>query len=175
MSLATGGRAMGATSTRSSSDSRARRRASSMRTIPTCSPAGPTSRTSGTRMRSLIRGSVLLIGPPDGVCDGERTDVRGGPAIPPRGTERAPAQAETLMVRPQNPKGCDRGTDPTTTFGMSYGWEIRSPLWRIRHECRIDRRSGYHPSHDQVTSWPNPEASTEEERHPPVRLFRGVV
>ena len=63
MSLATGGRAIGATSTRSSSDSRARRRASSMRTIPTCSPAGPTSRTSGTRMRSLIRGSVLICPP----------------------------------------------------------------------------------------------------------------
>jgi hypothetical protein len=31
-----------------------------MATIPTCSPAGPTSRTSGTLMRSLIRGSVLM-------------------------------------------------------------------------------------------------------------------
>jgi hypothetical protein len=33
-----------------------------MRTMPTCSPFGPTSRTSGTRMRSLMRGSVLLRG-----------------------------------------------------------------------------------------------------------------
>src|SRR3712207_5966339 len=31
-----------------------------MRTIPTCSPFGPTSRTSGTRMRSLMRVSVLI-------------------------------------------------------------------------------------------------------------------
>ena len=30
-----------------------------MRTTPTCSPAGPTRRTSGTRMRSLVRGSLM--------------------------------------------------------------------------------------------------------------------
>jgi hypothetical protein len=34
-----------------------------MRTIPTCSPFGPTSRTSGTRMRSLMRGSTLMAPP----------------------------------------------------------------------------------------------------------------
>ena len=59
MSLATGGLAIGATSTRSRSASAARRRASSTRTMPTCSPLGPTNRTSGTRMRSLIRGSLM--------------------------------------------------------------------------------------------------------------------
>src|SRR5690606_5033731 len=59
MSLATGGRASGATSTRSRSASWARRSASSTRTTPTCSPPGPTRRTSGTRMRSLIRGSLM--------------------------------------------------------------------------------------------------------------------
>jgi len=61
--LQTGGRAVGATSTRSRSASCASRRASSMRTMPTVSPLGPTSRTSGTRIRSLIRSSVLM-GPP---------------------------------------------------------------------------------------------------------------
>ncbi len=30
-----------------------------MRTMPTCSPFGPTRRTSGTRMRSLMRGSLI--------------------------------------------------------------------------------------------------------------------
>src|SRR5690554_5125387 len=59
MSLTTGGRELGATSTKSSSDSSARRVASSIRTMPTCSPLGPTRRTSGTRMRSLIRGSLM--------------------------------------------------------------------------------------------------------------------
>src|SRR5665648_350290 len=59
MSLATGGFAIGATSTRSRSDSAASRNASSTRTMPTCSPLGPTNRTSGTRMRSLIRGSLM--------------------------------------------------------------------------------------------------------------------
>src|SRR5882757_801552 len=63
MSLHTGGRAIGATSTRSRSASRARRNASSIRTMPTCSPSGPTKRTSGTRIRSLMRGSTLM-GPP---------------------------------------------------------------------------------------------------------------
>jgi len=58
--LHTGGRAVGATSTRSRSDSWASRSASLIATIPICSPTGPTSRTSGTRMRSLIRGSVLM-------------------------------------------------------------------------------------------------------------------
>ena len=50
---------MGATSTRSSSESWARRSASPIDTMPTCSPSGPTRRTSGTRMRSLMRGSVM--------------------------------------------------------------------------------------------------------------------
>src|SRR4051794_34851899 len=63
MSLQTGGRAAGATSTRSRSASCARRRASSILTMPTVSPLGPTRRTSGTRIRSLIRSSVLM-GPP---------------------------------------------------------------------------------------------------------------
>jgi len=58
--LQTGGRAVGATSTRSRSASWASRSASVTLTIPTCSPFGPTSRTSGTRMRSLIRGSTLM-------------------------------------------------------------------------------------------------------------------
>jgi len=57
--LQTGGRAWGATSTRSRSASAASRSASSTRTIPTCSPLGPTSRTSGTRIRSLMRGSLM--------------------------------------------------------------------------------------------------------------------
>jgi hypothetical protein len=35
-------------------------RASLMETIPICSPFAPTSRTSGTRMRSLIRVSALM-------------------------------------------------------------------------------------------------------------------
>ena len=60
MSLATGGFAIGATSTRSRSASAANRRAISTRTMPTCSPFGPTNRTSGTRMRSLMRGSLML-------------------------------------------------------------------------------------------------------------------
>src|SRR5659263_741017 len=61
MILQTGGRASGATSTRSRSASWARRSASSTRTMPTCSPLGPTRRTSATRIRSLMRGSVMWV------------------------------------------------------------------------------------------------------------------
>src|SRR3954470_5315656 len=63
MSLQTGGRAVGATSTRSRSASWASRRASPTGARRTCAPFGPTSRTSGTRIRSLMRGSTLM-GPP---------------------------------------------------------------------------------------------------------------
>src|SRR2546421_5857181 len=63
MSLHTGGRAMGATSTRSRSTSPASCRARSRGTMPTCSPSGPTSRTSRARICSLTRGSTLM-GPP---------------------------------------------------------------------------------------------------------------
>src|ERR1700712_4447598 len=59
MILATGGLEFGATSTRSRSASCASLRATSMLTTPTCSPAGPTRRTSGTRIRSLVRGSLM--------------------------------------------------------------------------------------------------------------------
>ena len=65
MSLQTGGRAIGAISTRSRSASCARRSASAVGTMPTVSPLGPTRRTSGTRIRSLMRSSVLMC-PPDG-------------------------------------------------------------------------------------------------------------
>ena len=59
MILATGGFELGATSTRSRSASCARRMAWSMLTTPICSPAGPTRRTSGTRIRSFVRGSLM--------------------------------------------------------------------------------------------------------------------
>src|SRR3954464_2513337 len=56
-----------------------------MATMPTCSPFGPTSRTSGTRIRSLMRGSTLM-GPPR-LADAARAltmrkvpdDLRPGP------------------------------------------------------------------------------------------------
>ena len=51
----TGGLAIGATSTRSRSSSRARRSASGTALIPSWSPSGPMRRTSRARMRSLIR------------------------------------------------------------------------------------------------------------------------
>src|SRR5215208_5307162 len=78
MILQTGGLASGATSTRSRSASAATRRASSMRTMPTCSPPGPIKRTSGTRMRSLTRVSVLM-GPPM-LSSRSPTHQRKGPA-----------------------------------------------------------------------------------------------
>src|SRR3954454_24847770 len=75
MSLQTGGLPCGAISTRSRSASWASLSAWSVGTMPTVSPLGPTRRTSGTRIRSLIRSSVLMC-PPGG-------NVAGRPCAPP--------------------------------------------------------------------------------------------
>lgn len=56
----TGGFALSATSTRSRPSSRALDSASGRGLMPSWSPSGPMSRTSRARMRSLIRGSLLL-------------------------------------------------------------------------------------------------------------------
>src|SRR5664280_1191709 len=57
----TGGLAPGATSTRSRSRSRAMASASGRSLMPSCSPSGSTRRTSRARMRSLMRGSVVVL------------------------------------------------------------------------------------------------------------------
>lgn len=61
MSLTTGGRASGATSTRSSPRSSARSRASSIETIPTCPPSSSIRRTGLIRICSFIRVPSWLI------------------------------------------------------------------------------------------------------------------
>src|ERR671933_416054 len=93
MSLATGGRAIGATSTRSKSDSAASSRALPIGTMPTCSPSGPTRRTSGTRIRSLILGSELM-GPPtvELSVSGPRRDGNGPVALRAHGAAIRPVQ-----------------------------------------------------------------------------------
>ncbi len=70
-----------------------------MRTIPTVSPFGPTSRTSGTRIRSLMRCS-LLMGPPGGGYPLVRPDERwpDRPRHPGRRTTKA--SAATCKRRP---------------------------------------------------------------------------
>src|SRR6478609_4285048 len=99
MILQTGGLASGATSTRSRSASAATRRASSMRTIPTCSPPGPIRRTSGTRMRSLTRVSVLM-GPP-------MLSSRN-----PTHQRKSPAHSRAHSRPGQASDACDRTTEP---------------------------------------------------------------
>lgn len=147
MSLTTGGRAIGATSTRSSSASAASRKASSMRTIPTCSPAGPTSRTSGTRIRSLIRGSVL-ISPPVVVC--------GTDAEPSEPAKRGPKMTTgpTLVRRPGN-----HGQRHASRFRRSTRQLVLSLVARvgesglhlqIRPRHRIGRAPRYHPCPQQA-------------------------
>ena len=61
MSLTTGGRASGATSTRSSPRSSARSRASSIETIPTCPPSSSIRRTGLIRICSFMRVLSWLI------------------------------------------------------------------------------------------------------------------
>src|SRR5262245_30758071 len=60
----TGGLALGATSTRSSSRARAAARASGRFTTPSCSPASPMSRTSRARIRSFVLGSSVAMSAP---------------------------------------------------------------------------------------------------------------
>ena len=75
-----------------------------MRTMPTCSPFGPTRRTSGTRMRSLMRVSVLMGSP--------RFDVVGA-------TERRPDDP-TEPRHGDDSRGTAGGPNPDTVGG---GWE----------------------------------------------------
>src|SRR6476661_10770450 len=125
MSLQTGGRAMGAISTRSRSASCARRSASAVGTMPTVSPLGPTRRTSETRIRSLIRSSVLMC-PPDGFLAGGLCQSGTGPEIN-KGFRLLQAEASHDARSPQGLRiagydlwcarcapGRDPGPDPTT-------------------------------------------------------------
>lgn len=121
MSLQTGGRAMGAISTRSRSASWARRSASAVGTMPTVSPLGPTRRTSETRIRSLIRSSVLMCPPVVGgrvvsscgrgpeINEGFRSSKRKPVATrhreviaPPRSTTERPASGGTYGTGPDD-------------------------------------------------------------------------
>jgi hypothetical protein len=148
MSLATGGRAIGATSTRSSSASRARRRASSMRTMPTCSPAGPTSRTSETRIRSLIRGSVLIC-PPVGCRwfdqPGGTGSVRGDPNY----------EGSPRMRRPRNPReqdGIPVPRRPTRQLSLADAVRVGDQVSTCGFSARLNRsQSRYHRGPD----WPH--------------------
>ena len=117
MSLATGGFELGATSTRSSPDSCARRRASSTRTTPTCSPPGPTRRTWVAVMRSLTRGSLLM----------------AAPSVPQHAmrTEYSQKSTHNPAITALNPHGI--GTVEPGTQGARGGI---SPL-ASRHSCRL--------------------------------------
>src|SRR5437588_9050190 len=99
MSLHTGGRAIGATSTRSRSTSPASCRARSRGTMPTCSPSGPTSRTSRARICSLTRGSTLM----------------GPPQVSSRVRDRAPSRRPRHMPGPARPVAANGGTTPRGT------------------------------------------------------------
>lgn len=83
MILQTGGRASGEISTRSRPSSLARRRASSVSTIPTISPASSISRTGVMRMRSFSRGpdagpSRRGRSPPNPPGRGPEPELKGG-------------------------------------------------------------------------------------------------
>src|ERR1700719_370291 len=135
MILQTGGLAFGATSTRSRSASAATRSASSMRTMPTCSPPGPINRTSGTRMRSLTRVSVLMGPPLLGFCgsriaasavenhtNSKKALHKQGPMPTDRGLElcQAPAlpaeQASTMPVT--GPLNLEKFSWPAVGVGL---------------------------------------------------------
>src|SRR5690606_17860357 len=149
MSLQTGGRAVGATSTRSRSASCASRSASLVATMPTVSPLGPTSRTSGTRIRSLMRRSVLM-GPPGGGSIGQDrrgnlSDASGGSAETTpetkkgfRDDERKPHD-RTGGATPRPPTGGDHDRNPTTC-AVGAGGRANPPL--VFLQARREERRG---------------------------------
>src|SRR3954449_790285 len=148
MSLQTGGRAIGATSTRSRSDSAASSRALPIGTMPTCSPSGPTRRTSGTRIRSLILGSELM-GPPTVVLG-----PAGGP-VPRNGNGPAALRAHGAVIRPVRPSRRGRHDEtrreprivdrnPARPSCRRLGWEAQGfPLAHPRAERRLVAVTGY--------------------------------
>src|SRR5699024_10175752 len=105
----------------------ARRRASSTRTMPTCSPLGPTNRTSGTRIRSLMRGSLMLL-LLSSVCPLPPPTRKGSPPIA-RSLTRARCRWTTGGHTRAEPH---RDLRPGN-HGGRRGWEARL-LLRHRHE-----------------------------------------
>src|SRR5258708_25992085 len=83
----TGGLAVGATSTRSSACSWARRNASSTATIPACEPSASTRRTSRTLILSLILVVLSMISSPPRERRASRPEIRDQPR-PLRGSGR---------------------------------------------------------------------------------------
>src|SRR5947209_1882843 len=140
MSFATGGRAVAATSTRSRSDSRANSNAFAIGTMPTCSPLGPTSRTSGTRIRSLMRGSVVMRPPRQ--CFGSTPETEKAPAHA-EADDRVPVRTgvHTVQQAPRGPLG-----PGTRRPGGRCGWESELHF--------TPRYTRYREGHAQPISYP---------------------
>ena len=97
--------------------------------MPTCSPLGPTSRTSGTRIRSLMRGSALM-GPPrlhhatvwrTAAHESDRCDHRTWTHKTPRtGHRRGSSQTGSTAAchRGAQPDRWDRCRDPRPEAGQ---------------------------------------------------------
>jgi len=95
-----------------------------MRTIPTCSPLGPTNRTSGTRIRSLMRGSTLMSTPS---MSGSGSTARESPRACAAGANGHG------VIRRRSPQLRAR-TEPDDLDGRC-GWESAST-------CMISLRAG---------------------------------
>jgi hypothetical protein len=119
-----------------------------MRTMPTCSPAGPTSRTSGTRIRSLIRGSVLIC-PPVGCRwfdqPGGTGSVRGDPNY----------EGSPRMRRPRKPARTGRipvPHRPTRQLSLADAVRVGDQVSTCGFSARLNRsQSRYHRGPD----WPH--------------------
>ena len=185
MSLQTGGRAIGATSTRSRSASAASSRALPIGTMPTCSPSGPTRRTSGTRIRSLILGSELM-GPP--TVDARavallRCGAGAGHAKAPlrecaRGprSDRSAPPPERRRRRRGEPSVADR-TRRTDTADGSGGRLARLPLAHPRRGAgagRNDRVSACPPADQKAQPGQRPPGAARASGSPAGPMRRGA-
>lgn len=131
--------------------------------MPTCSEFGPTNRTSGTRMRSLMRVSVLM-GPPNSIPTGRlATPGRKGNSPQQRTPSACASHACHGAPIPTDPPECHRSHN-----GQRRTRAIASRIRRIAWTgpCNCARRLG-------VERWER--NSTCEPRQTPGRSYCGSL
>src|SRR6266849_7886196 len=124
MILQTGGLAIGLTSTRSNPNSPAFSRAASMVRTPSCSPAGPTTRTSRARMRRFVLWSRAMWNYLLGVSKNERANIlfcyRESSCTPRKSRHRCLSSQQSLE------------------YLERHGFQILSAVSPRRHRAQLD-------------------------------------
>jgi len=136
----TGGRAVGATSTRSSPASRAWRRASAVETTPTCSSFSLIRRTGEMRICSLWRKFVEIRGSPIKPGPRWKRQLRRGQASPPCHSSMTAADLPELRRKTlRHLPGPGPGIHPLRGYIMRFLGEFckSNSGWEIRESARL--------------------------------------